>query len=167
MRIVAGIMLIGSAVIFLLLSALFFMSSLYEKEITKLNAKAEMYSKGEEVDLSEESKDLVSPEELARMKQSQAARSVQKRAGAAGRKPLLLGALAASLALLQIVASVLVFLRRGRGLILAGVLLSLAGLAALMVLGGVTKLGGVAGLFMVVALGLVLLSWRGPRAVTT
>jgi hypothetical protein len=108
MRILAGIMLIVSAVLFLLLGTLYVISSKFEEEKAQTAAG----------DLSSVSKDLTNEEEITQMHQA-----VKEKTKYAGARTLSMGVVSLALGLLQIVAGALIILRRAKifSLIISGV----------------------------------------------
>jgi hypothetical protein len=137
LRIIAGILLLISAVLHLLLGGGFVLSSRYQQFKAQMDAG----------DISSVSKDLDVPDEELN-KIHQAAKT--KTAGA-GLRQLVIGCGLGALALVQIIAGVWVFLRRKRTLTLIAAGASLAMLVVTMALEGFITLGAIAGGALVLA----------------
>ncbi|MCC6750944.1 MAG: hypothetical protein IT371_25030 [Deltaproteobacteria bacterium] len=128
MRIVAGIFLLVSALLSLVIGGGLALSSRYEKFQAQIRAE----------DLSTVSEDLVSPEELAKLKQRG---KVQTRG--AGLRPLAIGVGVGATGLLDLVAGILLLLRRGRRFVIAVVVVSLLAVGVALALEGYLFLGGI------------------------
>jgi hypothetical protein len=154
MRFVAAFFLLASIVIHLLLGVAQVLSSKYQ----------EMKAQDEAGDLSSVAGDLdVDKATLDRMHAEAKAKTV-----GAGRRELLSGIGLAASAVLQILALVLLLVRRARPLALALTGLGLAGLIAYMLVDHFLKLGLLNAVLLVLALGSGLLArGRAPLVTTT
>jgi hypothetical protein len=153
LRIIAGILLLLSAVLHLLLGGGFLLSSRYQQFKAQMDAG----------DISSVSKDLDVPdEELNKIHQAAKA----KTAGA-GMRQLVLGGGLGALALLQLVAGVWNFLRRKRKLTLVVAGASLTLLVVTMALEGFITLGAIACGALVLAALLGALAKAPPSAHVT
>jgi len=156
MRIASILFFLISAILSLLLGGFLLVSSRYEKFEAKVKA---------EDDLSSVAGDLVSEEELARMRQQEQARAAGNTAVTrAGSRPLILGVVACCAALLQIIGGVLVLVRRAGTTVLVLALLALGAIAAPLLLEPPTVLGVIAALCSAAALGSHALSLRRRAA---
>jgi hypothetical protein len=141
-RIIAGILLLVSAVLHLLLGGGFVLSAKYQQFKAQMDAG----------DLSSVSKDLDVPDaELNKMH-----RAAEVKAGKRHLRPLALGIAFLALSLLQIVAGIVLFVKRARSFSLLTCGLTVAGLAAAIALEGFVMLEAIAGGAVVLAALLVL-----------
>jgi hypothetical protein len=150
MRVLAGILLLVSAVLQVLLGGGFVLSSKYQQFTAQLDAG----------DLSSVSKDLDVPdEELNKIH-----KAAEARAGSRHLRPLAVGIVLLALTLLQLVSGIVLFFRRARTLSLVTCGLAVAGLVTAIALEGFVTLMGIAGGAAVLAAVLVLLA--KPTAVS-
>jgi hypothetical protein len=150
LRVLAGILLLVSAVLHLLLGGGFILSSKYQQFTAQMDAG----------DLSSVSKDLDVPdEELNKMH-----KAAEARAGSRHLRPLAVGIVLLALTLLQLVSGIVLFVRRARTLSLVTCGLAVAALVTAIALEGFVTLMGIAGGAVVLAAVLVLLA--RPAAVS-
>jgi hypothetical protein len=143
-RVLAGILLLVSAVLYLLLGGGFVLSSKYQQFKAQMDAG----------DLSSVSKDLdVSDAELNKMH-----KVAQANAGSGHLRPLVVGIVLLALTLLQIVAGIVLLVRRARSLSLVTCGLAVAALVTTMLLEGFVTLEAIAGGAVVLAAVFVLLA---------
>jgi hypothetical protein len=148
-RVIAGILLLVSAVLQLLLGGGFVLSSKYQQFTAQMDAG----------DLSSVSKDLDVPEEeLNKMH-----KAAQEKAGTRHLRPLTVGIVLLVSTLLQLVSGIVLFVRRARTLSLITCGLAVTALAVAIALEGFVTLMGIAGGAVVLAAVLVLLS-KPPAA---
>jgi hypothetical protein len=153
MRFLAAALALASLLIHVLLGVGYLLSSSYQQ------LKAET----EAGDLSSVAGDLdVSKAELDRMH----AQAREQTAGA-GRREFALGAGLLASALIQLLAAVLLLLRRARSLALLLLGLALAGMVGVMLVDGIGRLGLTTAILLALALGSALLVRPAPRVTTT
>jgi hypothetical protein len=146
MRVIAGILLIATVGVHVLLGVGSLLSSKYE----------EFKAKTEAGDLADVAGDLVDEETLAKER----AKTAERADTSAAARKLMLGILLLAAAGAQLLGAVLLFAGRGRGIVVALVGLSMVPAILMMVLSGFSTLGAISVFVLVLVLVLVLVFFR-------
>ncbi len=153
MRIATAFLLLISAILSLLLGGFLLVSSKYEKFDAKVKA---------EDDLSSVAGDLVSEEELEKMRQKEQAKLAKNAAVTqAGSRSLILGVIVLGAALLQIIGAGLILQRQAKISVLVLTLLALGALSTMLLFETTSVLGVIATLCSAAALGCHVTTLRG------
>ena len=142
MRIVAAILLLITVIIHILLGSTYLLSSKYKKMEARTNAG----------DLSLVGQDLLDEAELSKEREKVDAKTKQ-----AGKRQLVFGILTLFVALIEILAGVLLLIKKAHPVVLGIISLGIVGMVAMMVFDGLLKISLISVIFLAVAL---IVSWR-------